>query len=125
MTYQVLSTMKVKTKQGETILSPGHIINLNPSKAESLLAQGRIKQTSLEEILDSILKESMDKIIEAHEGRQYHATYEIRASEDEIDRLYKAVLSGQGSLSDFQRACQKWFLICNESLTNNKQTKLI
>lgn len=125
MTYQVLSTMKVKTKQGETILSPGQIINLNPSKAESLLAEGKIKLTPLEEILDSILKESMDKIIEAHEGRQYHATDEIKALEDEIDRLYKAVLSGQGSLSDFQSACQKWFLICNESLTNNKQNKLI
>jgi hypothetical protein len=81
--------------------------------------------TSIEKILDSILKESMDKIIETHEGRQYHATDEIRASEDDIDRLYRAVLSGQGSLSDFQSTCQKWLLICNESLTNNKQTKLI
>ena len=122
MTYQVLSTMKVKTKQGETILSPGQIINLNPSKAESLLAEGKIKLTPLEEILDSILLEARDKIIQVHNGRQYHATDEIKALEDEIDRLYKAVLSGQGSLSDFQRACQKWFLICNESLTNNKQT---
>jgi hypothetical protein len=100
--------MKVKTKQGETILSPGQIISLTPSKAESLLSQGRIKQANIEEILDSILKESMDKIIEAHEGRQYHATDEIRASEDEIDRLYKAVLSGQGSLSDFQNAVNIW-----------------
>lgn len=108
MTYQVLTELKVKTKQGETILSPGQIINLNPAKADSLLAEGKIKQTSLEEILDSILKESMDKIIEAHKGRQYHATYEIRTSEDEIDSLYEAVLNGQESLSDFQDAVNIW-----------------
>ena len=108
MTYQVLSTMKVKTKQGETILSPGQIINLNPSKAESLLAEGKIKLTPLEEILDSILLESRDKIIEAHEGKQYHSTDEIKALEDEIDRLYKGSLSGQGSLSEFQDAVNIW-----------------
>ena len=108
MTYQVLSTMKVKTKQVETILSPGQIINLSPSKADSLLAQGRIKQTSLEEILDSILLESRDKIIKAHNRRQYHSTDEIKASEDAIDRIYKAVLSGQGSLSDFRDAVNIW-----------------
>ncbi len=108
MTYQILTELKVKTKQGETILSPGQIINLNPSKADSLLAEGKIKQTSLEDILDSILNESMSKIIEAHEGRQYHATDEIRTSEDEIDRMYKAVLKSQGSLSGFQDAVNIW-----------------
>jgi hypothetical protein len=77
--------------------------------------------TSIEEILDSILKESMDKIIETHEGRQYHATDEIKASEDEIDRLYKAVLSGQGSLSDFQSACEKWVLLCKGNLRKRSQ----
>lgn len=108
MTYQVLTTMKVKTKQGETILSPGQIINLNPSKADSLLAEGKIKQTSLEEILDEIICTTMERLIERYKGRQYTATPEIRHAEDGIDRLYKAVLSGQGSLSDFQDAVNIW-----------------
>ena len=108
MTYQVLSTLKVKTKQGEMVLSPGQIINLNSSKADSLLAEGKIKPTSLEEILDSILMDSRNKIIEAHNGRQYHATDEIRALESEINRLYRAVLNGQGRLSELQRVCHKW-----------------
>ena len=108
MTYQVLTNLKVRTKQGETVLSPGQIINLNPSKAESWIAQGKIKPTTLEETLDLILWESMDRIFEAHKGKQYQATDEIRGIEEEIDRLYKAVLNGHGSLSDFQNAVNVW-----------------
>jgi hypothetical protein len=108
MTYQVLSTLKAKTKQGEIILSPGQIINLNPSKADSWIAQGKIKPTSLEERLDSILWESRDKIIEAHKGRQYRANDETRGIEEETDRLYKEVLNGQAELEDFMNACINW-----------------
>ena len=108
MTYQVLTELKVKTRQGEAILTPGQVINLNPAKADSLLALGKIKQISIEETLDAILWELMDRIIETHKGRQYQATDEIRGIEEEIDRLYKEVLKGQAKLEDFRSACGDW-----------------
>ena len=108
MTYKVLTHLKVKTKQGETILTPGQIINLNPDKADSLLAQGKIKPTKLEEILDSILWESRDRIIEAFKGRQYRASEEIREIEQKIDCIYNEVLQGQAKLEDFRNACLAW-----------------
>ena len=108
MTYQVLSTMKVKTKQGETILSPGQIINLDSSKAESLLTEGKIKLTSPEEIMDSILLEAKNRIVRVYKGKQCHQTNEIKTIEEEMGRIYRAVLDGQGSLSDFQSICQQW-----------------
>jgi len=118
MTYQVLKTLKVKTKQGKTIIFPGQIIELNPSKAESLLAQGKIKLTTIEEILDSILSNIRDRIIEEHKSKQYRATEEIRGIEDEIDRVYKAVLDSQATISDLESACEKWLLLCKENLKN-------
>lgn len=121
MTYQVLTALKVKTKQGETILYPGQIIDLNLSKAHSFIAQGKIKPMNLEETLDSILFNARDRIVNANDGSQYKANDEIRAVEDEINRLYKAVLNGQESLSDFPNACEKWVLICKESLSNRTQ----
>ena len=120
MTYQVLTTLKVRTEQGETILSPGQIINLNQSKADSLLAQGKIKPTTLEETLDLILWASMDRIIETHKGKQYQATDEIRGIEEEIDRLYREVLKGQAKLEDFKKACLAW----EEKLTNKVNINL-
>lgn len=108
MTYQVLSNLKVKTRQGEMILSPGQIIDLNPSKADSLLAEGKIKPTTLEKTLDAILQASIARIIEAHKGRQYRASDEIRSIEEEIDRIYRAVLNGQANISDFQDAIHAW-----------------
>lgn len=115
MTYQVLSTLKVKTRQGETILSPGQIINLNPSKADSLLALGKIKpveQTSmtarpesLEEMLNAIVLSSCNKIVEALNGKQYRASGEIRKAEEDINHLYHEVLNG---LAEYQAACQRW-----------------
>ncbi len=108
MTYQVLSTMKVKTKQGETIISQGQIIDLNPSKAESWIAQRKIRKISLEETLDTILYCTRDKIIELLKGKQYKPNAEIKQAEDEINRIYRAVLSGQGSLSEFQDAVNIW-----------------
>jgi hypothetical protein len=72
MTYQVLTELKVKTRQGEAILTPGQIINLDSSKADSLLALGKIKPTeSLEEVMDAILWTSRNQIMDAHKGRQY------------------------------------------------------
>ena len=118
MTYQVLSTLKVKTKQGKAILYPGQIIELNPSKADALLAQGNIKLTTIEEILDSILSNTRDRLIEAYKDKQYYATEEIRGIEDEIDRVYKAVLVSQASISDFESDCERWLLLCKENLKN-------
>jgi len=125
MIYQVLTTLKVKTKQGETTLSPGQIINLNPSKADSLLAQGKIKPTTLEETLDSILWTSRNQIIDAHKGRQYQVTDEIRGIEEKIDRLYKEVLNGQGKLSDFQNACNQWEGLFNHFKKMVAQSKTV
>jgi len=76
---------------------------------------------SIEDILDAILFSARDRISEAYKGKQYHATDEIRGIENEIDRLYKAVLKNQASLSDFQNACERWFLICKEGLGNRTQ----
>lgn len=114
MTYQVLTNLKVKTKQGEMTLSPGQIINLNPSKAESWIAQGKIKPISSEGTPDAILSDSIDRIIEKHKGMQYKTTEEIRKAEDEADRIYKKLLQGQGSISDFQKACDEWVSICSD-----------
>ena len=124
MTYEVLSILRVKTKQGETILSPGQIITLNPSNADTLLAQGKIKLTDkefLEKTLDVILFSSRDKIIEAYEGMQYQNTDEIRGIEDEIGRIYKGALQGLSSLADFQAVCEKWVLVCKEILRKRTQ----
>ena len=73
-----------------------------------LVPIGKIKPTTLENTLDAILQASIARIIKAHKGRQYRASDEIRGIEDEIDRLYRAVLSGQASISDFQNAVNVW-----------------
>lgn len=126
MIYEVLSTLKVKTKQGETILSPRQIINLNPSKADSWLAQGKIKPADsvahtepLEETLDSILWAARDSIIKNLDGRQYKATAEVRNVEDEIAKFYKETLSSQGSISEFQDACKRWERFYTKTENNN------
>jgi hypothetical protein len=123
MTYQVLSTLKVKTRQGETILSPGQIINLNPSKADSLLALGRIKPVeqksmttwpeSLEEVLNAIVLASCNRIVETLKGKQYRANDEIRKAEEDVNHLYHEVLNG---LAEYQAACQRWerLFICGD-----------
>lgn len=63
---------------------------------------------SLEDTLDKIISETMDRIIKRHKGRQYQSNAEIRQAENEIDRIYRAVLEGQASLSEFQDAVNTW-----------------
>lgn len=128
MNYQVLNPFKVKTSQGEVILTPGQIIRLNPDSADSLLASGKIKPNDsigeihsepLEETLDSILWTARDTIIKNLDGRQYKATAEVRNVEDEIASLYKETLSSQGSISEFQDACKRWERFYTKTENNN------
>ena len=42
MTYQVLAEIRVKTRQGEAVLTAGHIIRLDTAKANPLIASGKI-----------------------------------------------------------------------------------
>jgi len=68
-----------------------------------------IKQdTTPEESLDTILVDSVNRIIERNKGMQYKTTEEIKKAEEEADRIYKAVLEGQVSLPEFQDACKRW-----------------
>jgi len=43
MTYQVLTELKVKTRQGEAILKTGSMIRLDPAKATPLIESRKIK----------------------------------------------------------------------------------
>lgn len=116
MNYQVLTELKVKTAQGETTLSPGQMIELNASKADSFLAQGKIKQISMEDMVNDILSYTVSRLSKIYNGRQYHATAELKKAEDEIDRLTKSVLNGQASISLFQKACENWVFLCQTRL---------
>jgi hypothetical protein len=43
MTYRLLTEIKVRTSQGETVLPPGKIIRLDQAKASILIDKGKIK----------------------------------------------------------------------------------
>ena len=121
MNYQVLTELRVKTTQGETTLSPGQIIELNASKADAYLAQGKIRQISREEMINNILSYTVSRLSKIYNGRQYHATEELKKAEDEIDRLSKSVLNGQDNISLFQRACENWVILCQTRLRLDSQ----
>lgn len=76
------------------------------------------KNKSIEEILDAILSDTMDRLNEAHDGRQYKPNAEIKQAEDEINRIYKAILGGSSNLSEFQDSCNKWVSVCQQNLIN-------
>ncbi|MBT9169150.1 MAG: hypothetical protein DDT19_02504 [Syntrophomonadaceae bacterium] len=55
MKYQTLDIFKVKTLQGEMVLHPGQVINLQPEKAIKLLNEGKI--TPLEKVAYKVYSE--------------------------------------------------------------------
>lgn len=156
MTYKVLKHFTAKTKQGEFLICPGQIIDLNvdiyPSQVESLVQEGKIKQITITEALsfeesqtiekevekilselnakqtkpkegtlEEIIWSLKERVMKAVKGIPHIYSGEIRAIEDEIDRLCREVLTGQGRLPDFQSACEKYILICKESLGTNEK----
>jgi len=72
---------------------------------------------SLQAVMDAIILTSRDRIIEAHQGRQYKANDEIRKAEHEIEELQREVLTGQVQLADFQKAVKTWELVCLEEVS--------
>lgn len=131
MTYQVLSALRVKTGQGEAVLKPGQVIRLNPDKAESLIASGKIKphRTPYElskaepiwknpypqgtpEALRHTLAVTMDAMLEQAvidiQEIGYRSTSEAQESEAEVKNLYFMVLDGLKTIADFQKSIDKW-----------------
>lgn len=134
MTYEVLAELKVKTAQGETILSPGQLIRLAPAKAKPLVESSKIRPTgigmvigvatlwknscqqetpearheSLEAVMTALLIGTRNRIIEMHKGRQYKATDEARQVESAVDGTYHQVLSGLAEIADFSQAVAAW-----------------
>lgn len=122
MIYQVLSDLKVTTKQGEATLGHGQIIDLKTSLADLLLAQGKIKPASKdfrEETLDAILFTARDEITAM--GKPYRQTDALVSIEDEMGHLYREVLDGRGSITDFRDACERWVSISQQAFSQTKK----
>ena len=59
----------------------------------------------LEEGLLQILLGARDEIVK---GGTWHPSPETRAAEQEIERIQKEILAGNGTISEFKEVCEQW-----------------
>lgn len=117
MTYEVLKKIRVKTVQGETVLSSGNLINLDEIKAIKLIAAGKLKPVILkhmsterkQSLLDCITA-TWETISRQHFKTGYKLTPEVKKAESDIETLQAEVLEGKATLEDFREACERWEL---------------
>jgi hypothetical protein len=121
MTYRLLTEIKVRTSQGETVLPPGKIIRLDPAKAHPLIESGKIipieyetrqliedRQEYLLDRMSAIILQSRDNIVAACRGRQFQSNEEARKAEHNIESVQHKVMAGAATLGDFEDACRAW-----------------
>jgi len=142
MTYTVIENIKIRTSKGDYPLSPGQRIELSEDAAAMLLKSGKIKaelptvnpiwknpypegspearRATLQEVMGDMVQATCDRIIEEHKKRgiqSYKSTLENQFAENEITRLYHAVLNGMSNIEDFKQACDNWLTTSMESFT--------
>jgi len=95
-----------------TEIEPGTIITLDEKKAVRLLETGKVRpmdRQSLERKMDQIMFSAIAGI---QECGVWNCSPEVRARtkaiEEEIHRLFMAVLDETGSLSDYREAVDRW-----------------
>jgi len=115
MTYEVLKEIRVKTVQGETVLSSGNLINLDELRASKLIAAGKLKPIALiylrEERRQSLLDcmtATWETISKTHFKTGYKLTPEVKKAELMIEKLQAEVFEGKAKLEDFRKACINW-----------------
>ncbi len=123
MTYQVLRELRVKTGQGETVLSPGQLIRLDTSKANPLIESGKIKPIELKKtpinehrrktLLDCMTA-TWETISTPYFKTEYKLTKEIKKAESAIKKVQDEVLDGKAKLADFRNVCLEWETVVQE-----------
>jgi len=133
MTYTVIENITIRTSKGEYPLLPGQRIELSEDAAAKLLISGKIKaelptvnpiwknpyvevspeadRATLQSLMCDMVHATCQQIIEDYKIRgiaSYKSTPENQWAENEISRLYHAVLDGRADIDDFKQACENW-----------------
>lgn len=69
------------------------------------------RRESLEEVMADMVKATCHRIIEEYGKRRipsYQLTPENRQAENEITRIYRAVMDGREKLEAYKSACDNW-----------------
>jgi hypothetical protein len=124
MRYSVIANTTIRTPKNEYHLSPGHTIELSEDAAVDLLESGKIKPASqeteeerreiLEEVMADMVKATCNRIIEEYKKRgipSYKLTPENEHAENEITRIYRAVLDGREKHEAYKNACDNWLKV--------------
>lgn len=92
-------------------------------KKKTLPMTERRKQ-SLTEVMDAMIRKTLDEIATACNGKQFISNDAIKEAEDNILILHRKVLTNEAKLKEFNEAIKVWKNLCligNE----NKQVKNI
>ena len=116
MTYQVLTEIRVKTRQGETVLTQGSMIRLDPAKATPLIESRKIKPLEFLTSMTATRRETLlacmiatwETISRPYLKTGYKLTSEVKEAESVIEKLQYEVLEGKAKLEDFRNACSNW-----------------
>jgi len=96
---------------------PGKKSNPKPSTEEPIWenpypeVSPEAHRATLQEVMGDMVQATCDRIIEEHRKRgisAYKSTPENQWAENEITRIYHAVLDGRADIDDFKQACENW-----------------
>lgn len=71
-------------------------------------ANDELNQEFIENQVDAIVLLAVSEIERNQNGQQYKATEEKKRTEDHVDSMAKAILSGQAELDELRAACAAW-----------------
>lgn len=124
MRYSVIENTTIRTAKNKYHLSPGQTIALSEDAAAKLLKIGKIKpatqetaeerRETLEEVMADMVKATCNRIIEEYKKRgipSYKLTPENEHAENEITRIYRAVLDGREKHEAYKNACDNWLKV--------------
>jgi hypothetical protein len=124
MRYSVIENTTIRTSKNEYHLLPGQTIALSEDAAAKLLKIGKIKpatqetaeerRESLEEVMAAMVQETCNRIIGEYKTRgipSYKLIPENEHAENEITRIYRAVLDGREKLEAYKKACDNWLKV--------------
>lgn len=110
MIYEVIEAIRVRTPKGDTDLTAGQLINIEPCKAQRLVETGKLKPRLTEARKDSLIM-CMEAVWDADAMPLYRQgfklTPEITKAEDEVTRIQGLVQQGLARLSDHEGAVKK------------------
>ena len=121
MRYSVIENTTIRTPNNEYYLSPGQTVELSEDAAARLLKIGKIKpapeetaeesRETLEDVMAEMVQDTCNRIIEEYRKRgipSYKLTPENEHAENEITRIYRAVLDGREKIEAYTTACDNW-----------------